>query len=133
MDVHLHQGHLWHAVSGGAVPPGEQLLLAANGSVSRPVLAVEGRGYPMTCSQPHRPRHGSACGLGSQPGSMSKLYMIAFASTVRFCRVADLDWRLSRVYFLAFLNPSRGQPVPALTARLASLCHRRSANDGARP
>jgi hypothetical protein len=36
------------------------------------------------------------------------------------CRVADLDWRLSRVYFLAFLNPSRGQPDPALTARLAS-------------
>jgi len=30
-----------------------------------------------------------------------------------------------RVYFLAFLNPLRGQPVPALTARLASLCHRR--------
>jgi hypothetical protein len=41
MDVHLHQGHLWHAVSGGAVPPGEQLLLAANGSASRPVLAVK--------------------------------------------------------------------------------------------
>jgi hypothetical protein len=39
---------------------------------------------------------------------------------VRFCRVADLDWRLGRVYFLAFLNPSRGQPDPALTARLAS-------------
>jgi len=31
-----------------------------------------------------------------------------------------LDWRLGRVYFLAFLNPSRGQPDPALTARLAS-------------
>jgi hypothetical protein len=39
---------------------------------------------------------------------------------VRFCRVAGLDWRLGRVYFLAFLNPSRGQPDPALTARLAS-------------
>lgn len=36
------------------------------------------------------------------------------------CRFADLDWRLGRVYFLAFLNPSRGQPDPALTARLAS-------------
>jgi hypothetical protein len=40
-------------------------------------------------------------------------------------RIADLDWQQGRVYFLAFLNPSRGQPVPALTARLASLCHRR--------
>ena len=30
------------------------------------------------------------------------------------------NWRLSRVYFLAFLDPSRGQPHPALTARLAS-------------
>lgn len=31
------------------------------------------------------------------------------------CRVADLDWRLARVYFLAFLNPSgdnRCQPLP---------------------
>ena len=32
----------------------------------------------------------------------------------------DLNWRLGRVYVLAFLNPSRGQPDPALTARLAS-------------
>jgi len=38
----------------------------------------------------------------------------------RSCRVAGLDWRLGRVCFLAFLNPSRGQPDPALTARLAS-------------
>ena len=38
----------------------------------------------------------------------------------RICRVADLDWRLGRVYFLAFLNPSRGQPDSALTDRLAS-------------
>src|ERR1700735_560998 len=30
------------------------------------------------------------------------------------------NWRLDRVYFLAFLNPSGGQPDPALTARLAS-------------
>jgi hypothetical protein len=44
---------------------------------------------------------------------------------IRVCRVADLDWRLGRVYFLAFLNPSRGQPDPAPTARLASLCNRR--------
>jgi hypothetical protein len=33
-----------------------------------------------------------------------------------------LDWRSARVYFLAFLNPSRGQPVQTLTARVASLC-----------
>ena len=39
---------------------------------------------------------------------------------IRFCRVAGLDWQLGRVYFLAFLNPSQGQPDPALTARLAS-------------
>jgi hypothetical protein len=36
------------------------------------------------------------------------------------CRLAGLDWRLGRVYFLAFLNPWQGQPDPALTARLAS-------------
>jgi hypothetical protein len=39
----------------------------------------------------------------------------------RFCRIANLDWQQGRVYFLAFLNLLRGQPVPALTARLASL------------
>lgn len=38
---------------------------------------------------------------------------------MRSCRVSDLDWRLGRVYFLT-LNPPRGQPDPALTARLAS-------------
>jgi hypothetical protein len=43
---------------------------------------------------------------------------------VRFCRVENLDWQLGRVYFLAFLNPSRGQPDPALTARLARPRHR---------
>ena len=44
----------------------------------------------------------------------------------------DLGWRLGRVYFLAFLNPSQGQPDPALTARLASPRHRSRAKDGAR-
>jgi len=38
----------------------------------------------------------------------------------RTCRVTGLDWRLSRAYFMAFLNPSQGQPDPALIARLAS-------------
>lgn len=33
------------------------------------------------------------------------------------CRVVHLDWQLDRVYFLTFLNPLRGQPDPALTAR----------------
>jgi hypothetical protein len=33
-------------------------------------------------------------------------------------RVKTGDW--AEVYFLAFLNPSQGQPDPALTARLAS-------------
>jgi hypothetical protein len=48
------------------------------------------------------------------------LCIITFGANVRFCRVADLGWRLDRVYFLAFLNPRGGQPDPALTARLAS-------------
>jgi hypothetical protein len=48
-----------------------------------------------------------------------------FRGNALFCRIADLDWRLDRGYFLAFLNPSRGQPDPALTARLASLCNGR--------
>jgi hypothetical protein len=39
---------------------------------------------------------------------------------VRSRRVADLDWRLGRVYFLAFLKLSRRQPDPALTARLVA-------------
>jgi hypothetical protein len=43
----------------------------------------------------------------------------------RSCRTADWTGGPDRVYFLAFLNPSRGQPGPSLTARLASLCHRR--------
>ena len=43
----------------------------------------------------------------------------------RSCCVADSDWQLGRVYSLAFLNPSRGQPDPALAARLASRCRRR--------
>jgi hypothetical protein len=30
------------------------------------------------------------------------------------------NWQLGRVYFLAFLSPSRGQPDRALTARLTS-------------
>ena len=43
-----------------------------------------------------------------------------FRGNALSCRIAGLDWRLGRVYFLAFLNPSRGQPDPALTAGLAS-------------
>jgi hypothetical protein len=53
------------------------------------------------------------------------LYIVALEVNVLTCRVAGLDWRSARVYFLAFLNPSRGQPVQTLTARAASLCHRR--------
>src|SRR6516162_7941728 len=33
-------------------------------------------------------------------------------SRVLLCRVAGLDWRLGRVYFLAFFNPLRGRPDP---------------------
>jgi len=43
---------------------------------------------------------------------------------VRSC-IADTDWLQARVYLLAFLNPLKGQPVPAFTARLANLHHRR--------
>ena len=50
----------------------------------------------------------------------------------RSCRIVDLDWRLDRVYFLTFLNPSQGQPDPALTARLASLCNGKRADGGTR-
>ncbi len=39
--------------------------------------------------------------------------------------LADSGWQQRRVYFLAFSNRLRGQPVSALTARLASLCNRR--------
>jgi hypothetical protein len=53
-------------------------------------------------------------------GRPEYLYIALMLAVVRFCRVPDLDWRLGRVYFLAFLNPSRRQPDPALTARLAS-------------
>jgi hypothetical protein len=35
-------------------------------------------------------------------------------------RCGTWNWQLGRVYFLAFLYPSRGQPDPTLTARLAS-------------
>jgi hypothetical protein len=47
------------------------------------------------------------------PGCTVYLYIVNLGVNVRFCRVADLDWRLGRVYFLAFLNPSRGQPAPS--------------------
>jgi amino acid transporter len=65
---------------------------------------------------------------GRPSTSVSALHGIesdASAEAVRSCRVVSLDWRLDRVYFLAFLNPSRGQPDPALAARLASLCNDR--------
>jgi len=48
-----------------------------------------------------------------------------FRGNALTCGIADSGWQQGRVYFLAFLNPLRGQPVPALTARLASLWHRR--------
>ena len=64
-------------------------------------------------------------GTGSYARTFLRKRLVrAFASALHgnalSCRVADLDWRLGRVYFLAFLNPSRRQPDPALTARLAS-------------
>jgi hypothetical protein len=53
------------------------------------------------------------------------LYIAAFRVNLRSCRIADFYWQQARVYFLAFLNPLKGQPVPALTARLANLYNRR--------
>jgi hypothetical protein len=53
--------------------------------------------------------------------STNPYIQVSPAMNDRFCRIANLDWQQGRVYFLAFLNLLRGQPVPALTARLASL------------
>jgi hypothetical protein len=41
------------------------------------------------------------------------LYIAVLEVNVLNCRVAGLDWRLGRVYFLAFLNPSRGKTGPS--------------------
>jgi hypothetical protein len=53
------------------------------------------------------------------------LHTYSYAPGPRQCALITAsqiwNWRLDRVYFLAFLNPSRGQPDPALTARLASV------------
>ncbi len=71
----------------------------------------------------YEPVIGDAIHLGTGPGwqvNMHEYTCSPGTSNTRSCRVADLGWRLGRVYFLAFLNPSRGQPDPALTARLAS-------------
>jgi hypothetical protein len=67
-------------------------------------------------------------GVHSTIASVTLEFMQAAVSRQRaYLRAAlrDSDWRSARVYFLAFLNPSQGQPVPTLTARLASLCHGR--------
>jgi hypothetical protein len=50
---------------------------------------------------------------------------VASSNSLFSCRVADLDRRLSRVYFLAFLNPSRGQPGPAPYRQVGQSCNRR--------
>jgi hypothetical protein len=49
----------------------------------------------------------------------------AATENARICRVASADWRLGWVYFLTLLVPSRDNRSLALTARSASLCHRR--------
>jgi hypothetical protein len=41
------------------------------------------------------------------------------------CRAAGLGLAVGPGLLLGLLEPSRGQPVPTLTARLASLYHRR--------
>jgi hypothetical protein len=65
------------------------------------------------------------CALFHKPFPRKRASARAPRGNVLSCRVAGLDWRSARVYFLAFLNPSRGQPVPALTVRLACVCHGR--------
>lgn len=61
-------------------------------------------------------------GTGEVSGwpSCINLHRPARARTLGHAGLRDVNWQLGRVYFLAFLNPSRGQPDPALTARLAS-------------
>jgi hypothetical protein len=72
----------------------------------------------------------SAChNLGRHRPSPARQYpparQLLIGWVTLICQLADSDWRLARVYFLAFLNPIRGQPVSALAARLASLSHHR--------
>ena len=54
---------------------------------------------------------GHGIGRGQNVGDVTPAAHLKFVAArcgiVRFCRVADGDWRLDRVYFLAFLNPSR--------------------------
>ena len=93
-----------------------------------PLSFAPGRYQPRTSGQGRvpntnpksRPRHHA-----EPPIDETHSQRATSCRTVRICRVADLDWRLGRVYFLPFLNPSRGQPDPALTARSASLCNHR--------
>ncbi len=53
------------------------------------------------------------------------LCIAALGTNARTCRVADLGWRLGRVYFLAFLNPSRGTTGPSPYRQVGRSCHRR--------
>src|ERR1700720_2485185 len=57
---------------------------------------------------------------GAPAARSASLFRTPSRDAALICRVAGGNWRLDRVYFLAFLNPSQGQPDPALTDRLAS-------------
>ena len=51
---------------------------------------------------------------GQTSGSAVCLCSAAVGANAHTCRVADSDWQLGRVYFLAFLNPSRVAIQPEL-------------------
>ena len=107
-------------------------------AAGRRQIDPSGTGQP-SCRPPARPPIGGIGARGtSSPPCCRRLASCASeydrptpaCMTMHHCPVTTThgsaapriwNWRPGRVYFLAFLNPSRGQPDPALTARLASL------------
>ena len=57
---------------------------------------------------------------------------VSWFAGILICRVADLGWRLGRVYFLAFLNPLSGTTGPGPYRQVGQPCHGRGASDGVR-
>lgn len=52
----------------------------------------------------HRWRQAVLVTVRRAVGQVVLLCIVALVANVLICRVAYLDWRLDRVYFLAFLN-----------------------------
>jgi hypothetical protein len=44
-------------------------------------------------------------GLGKQSMNPARMCVLTWRRDALYCPGADWDWRLDRVYFLAFLNP----------------------------